>query len=634
MGVIRSGKTAARKYYRSLDRLLEQDPHMVHVIQDKRALRDEARLHGIEFMVGDTPECWCDHAKDGHDGGKGACSVEECKCKGYRVPKIRKSQSLIVSLEGFEDKTETVSLNKAEKGEDVYPHKYVEKYTTPSGNIVYIYADDLKHSNVPKETGFEGKEKKGPQDELGKKRARVTDEVKDAHPEIQAKTLEGLAGRESTQRAMQLATKFYGGPEKFEAQFEKVLASNPHLDAKENRHHMIEAFAKSTILAHPEIDVAEPYTGSDASTGKYKNVAGGQMHPDVRQRQPWQLTGDQYKERQGIDPAIGDVSHEDVIRDAHERGEFIPAKVLEEHSEVKEDYLDSRGDLDLSPETEKYIEKFDKLTKGLPTTFESWVKPDLKSLGDDLLTSEKTSGYNIDSFDVSERGIYSHMMTADENVVLYHMYAQNAGHGREMLAIMHENGLDPQYTVVKRASAVYWDDGWGEPSKEMTTRSVSVTKDGKKQDRRIAYSSDYVLAFKPDSKEQAEAIYAVLAKHGNMNSDHAIPHAYYVPDTRSSQKVDAFEKSYLNIFQKGSQELTVLTKNDWIRSDDKPAVSREEARKPEARDYKKGMLRENVWIERKQTKKEQKENAPPFLAQVIKSHRNEFGEVLLVRLEK
>lgn len=608
-----------------LDQIIERNPHMVHVIQEKRALRDEARRVGIDFLVGD-PECACDHARDGHHDEKGACSVKGCDCKKYRVPRAnKKAESQKSQSHGL-----YISLEKSTKGEDVYPHKYVEKYTTPSGNVVYIYTDDLKHGQGPKSTGFEGEpQKMPPLPEIGKKRARMAQETEGADPKAREYILGGLAQRESTQRAMSLAVKFLGGPEQFEAELGKVMKANPHLDDVKHKHYAVEALARSVLLAHPEIDVAAPHAGEKSITGQFKNKAGGVMHPDENQRQPWQLGKDQFAARQGVDPALEGKSHEDVVKDAHERGEFIPAKVLEDVPSIKEDYLEGRGKLDLSPETEEYVSKFDKLVEGLPTTFDSWVKPDLKNLGDDLLVTGKTSGYNIDSYEVTDRGIYSHMMTADKDVVLYHMYAQHAGHGREMLALMHENGLDPQYTVVKRASAVQWDDAWGKPDKEMTTRDLGGGK-------KIAYSSDYILAFKPSSKEQADEIYKTLAKHGNMNKDHAIPHSYYVPDVRSSKKIDDFEKVYLNIFPKGSQELTVLTKNDWIREEG-PAVSKEVAQKKESREYKKGgMLRENVWIERKLSREEQKKpegEQPAFLAQVIKSQRNEFGEVLLVRID-
>lgn len=51
MGAIHDPQGA--DFYRDLERLAEQQQHAVFIIQDKRSIHDEARRHGIEFMVGD-----------------------------------------------------------------------------------------------------------------------------------------------------------------------------------------------------------------------------------------------------------------------------------------------------------------------------------------------------------------------------------------------------------------------------------------------------------------------------------------------------------------------------------------------------------------------------------------------------
>jgi hypothetical protein len=53
MGHYRSPQTAQADYFRSMERMIEANPHMVYVAQDKRALRQTARDLGIEYSVGD-----------------------------------------------------------------------------------------------------------------------------------------------------------------------------------------------------------------------------------------------------------------------------------------------------------------------------------------------------------------------------------------------------------------------------------------------------------------------------------------------------------------------------------------------------------------------------------------------------
>ena len=56
MGVIRNEKYSAEQYLRSMDRMIESQPHLIYQIEDKRALRDFAKLFGAELIVGDEDE--------------------------------------------------------------------------------------------------------------------------------------------------------------------------------------------------------------------------------------------------------------------------------------------------------------------------------------------------------------------------------------------------------------------------------------------------------------------------------------------------------------------------------------------------------------------------------------------------
>ena len=134
----------------------------------------------------------------------------------------------------------------------------------------------------------------------------------------------------------------------------------------------------------------------------------------------------------------------------------------------------------------------------------------------------------------------------------------------------------------------------------------------------------------------------MLAKHGNKKeSDYAIPNSFYVPDVRSSQKVDNFERRYLNVKRMGSQELCVLTREDWIHKEGEAPQSKEEVAARRDEDYHPEFVRDYVWLGRRLSRQEVSENqalaaqgqGPKHgtLAQFIKS-QNKFGEVIFVSL--
>lgn len=87
----------------------------------------------------------------------------------------------------------------------------------------------------------------------------------------------------------------------------------------------------------------------------------------------------------------------------------------------------------------------------------------------------------------------------------------------------------------------------------------------------VAYSSDYIVAWRAKDDKQAEAIAETLKRYAHRgdpkfggNEQEAIHHSWYVPDVRSSKKVDAYEEKFLNVIDVGAQELCILTKNGWI----------------------------------------------------------------------
>jgi hypothetical protein len=627
MGVIRDTQ---REYFRQQERLIEDQPHMVHVIQEKRALRDAAHDLGIEYSVGDAdPMCECSHHFSSH-GKKGSKCItgDHCRCKKFSETAEKSQADPLLYVGDLGD------FEKGKKGEDVFPHKYESKSMSPGGNWVYIYARDQGQ----RKTGFEKQPApvgnkpqtpwtpRGKVPEVGNKYHRMQDELETAKqpPWVRNFFLASTQNPELTPKAMSLAVQHIG-PQAFQAYVAQLSEKNKHIKGEDDRRFLIEMAARNVLT---QKKLAE---GQKTSEPKESAAKPGGIAPfSAQERQPFQMTPKHFEHMKRQHPAFKNAGdHRDHVEAAVNRGEYVPWGALKPYPDLAKEYEEKRPDLAMTPETKSYVEKFDKLTSDLKPTFDSWVKPDVKAAGDDILVGKKASGYNIDSYDVADNGVYSHMMTAKDQIVMYHMYAQHTDHGRELLAVMHEQGINPEYTVVKRASAVFWDPNWGDVDPEMSARDVD-TPEGKKQ---IAYSSDYILAFRPRSQEESEAIYSVIQKKAHMgfNPQDALPQSWYVPDVRSSKKVDQFENVHLNVKSVGHQELCVLTKHDWIREGKiEYAKSPEEAAQgvEQRGDYDSSFRHENVWIEREQPSHRERLKKPT-LAAVVKSD-HESGEIIYV----
>ncbi len=610
MATFRPKKQAQAEYFRQQDRDLDSGKPMVYVIQERRALREMARELGVEFLVGD----------------------EEPKRKKKRLKKSQ-GPDLIVSLEKAGNapvgKTvETAAPHQSDAphadGQERWPHKYIKRYKGQDGNWVYVYSEAQS-----KEPGFKGGFAKTPEPtprppEVGIKRARVSGDVekrsknyrseegKKQYGDWKAKVGEMLRVPGATQDVMKEALAKVG-PSGFEAEYEKTKEHFNRIKHPQDEALMVEHTARTIVgtAGHEDAQVEK------TEPSPYARRPGGFTPSDPNLRHPWQLTANEFEERKKIDPRLMGTDYKNIITAAMNRGEYVPVPVLTqktEHSDreqtpaeaaahpwladAAEKYLkDQKPEFKMSTETEAYVGKFQRLTESLPKKFDDWVSAEAKKEGDSYLTRTKASGYDIDSYDVTDTGIYAHMLQHPGQVVLYHMYAQHKDHGTELLAALHEHGIDSEYTVVRRASAVIWDPSWGPTDKEQSTRDLP---DGKQ----IAYSSDFVLAFKPKDHKQSEALVSLLhdlAHRGASGKPHqAIHRSWEVPDVRATKKVDHYEELHLNIKSVGGHDLSILTRHDWIRSGDaKYAETTEEAQQDaETRgDYDPEFRREKLFVD-------------------------------------
>jgi len=657
MGVIRNPQ---KQFFIQQERMIEENPHQVYVIQDKRALRDMARELGVEFDVGDKEE-----VRGGMSRGKTLKDI----AKKHQVSMEHLSKQLVMGMKVEMEHTSDIGLarkiakdhlvedpnyytklrkmekpalkdlvrsqepalyidlEKGKKGEEVYPHEYRERHLSPGGNWVYIYEEPEE-----KKTGFPEKpvpQAKPPEEHAGKKRGEMRQELKESPSWLRDYAMSGLAIPASTQKAMQLASEAMGGRKAFQERVDIIASRNQHITSEKDKAFLVEAVSRD-ILQRKKFESGK----NSATPDELAKRPGGYSPDNPAFMQVWQLSPQEFETRRSVDRKLEKVDHKQEVSRAIERGEHVPWGAVKPYQDLADKYTEKREKPKLAPATEEYVQKYRKWTGSVPKKFEAWVSPRVKKEGDSYLLRKKASGYNIDSYEVADEGIYSHMMTADEKIISYHMYAQSVDHGEELLAVMHEQGLSPEYTVVKRASAVFWDDNWGPLDKEQTFREVD-TPEGKKK---IAYSSDYILAFRPQTEAEGEAITKLIQDRTNTthNPSKALPHSYYVPDVRSSKKVDAFDRAFLNVKRMGRQELCILTKNDWIRSGKYAAASSPlEARlggREEVGDYDPDFRREYTWIDRKQSP--EKASEKPTLADVVKSLESEklSKEILFVKL--
>ncbi len=634
MGTYRPGKQARQEYFRQLDRDLDAAEPKVYVIQERRALREMARDLGVEFLLGDAKEeargglsqgmtlediakkhkVSLDRIKTQFEiGRKVEREHTESQKKAdkiardhlveiwdyyTRLKKVEKSSDpeLVILIEKagrapiaghIETSTPHASDAPHASGEERWPHKYTRRYKGRDGKWVYVYAEDTAkqhgfHPGFPKE-----REKMQEPPPIGQKRARVmreveeraaqkrADEPKKAYGDWREAVKEMLKVPGVTQDVMREAmTKV--GMKGFEDAVKETQKKFKGIDHPQDIGLMVEHTAR-TIVGRAGHEDAE-LTKTEPS--KFAKRPGGFVASDVNMRHAWQLTAKEYEDRRQHDHALMGTDYKSVITAAMKRGEYVPNNVLTQDVEgtdlekwlpdAAEHYLkEQKPEPKFTQETLTYLEKFERLSEGLPTKFDAWVDSKAKAEGDSYLLRQKASNYNIDAYDVTDAGIYAHMLQSKDQTVMYHQYSQDVRHGRELLGLLHEHGIDAEYTVIRRASAVFWDPAWGPVDKEMTTRTLD-SKNEKGDNHQIAYSSDYILAFRPKDQKQAEGLVELLkdyANRGDSGKPHqAIHGSWKVPDVRSTKAVDKYEELFLNLKEVGGQDLTILTRHDWIRS--------------------------------------------------------------------
>jgi DNA repair protein RadC len=184
--------------------------------------------------------------------------------------------------------------------------------------------------------------------------------------------------------------------------------------------------------------------------------------------------------------------------------------------------------------------------------FSQFVDPETEKQGDKLLLRGETSGYNVTMYEVGEAGGFAAAMKAKELSLIYSMYNIHPEHGKKVITEIAKTGAKFDYAIVKKASAVRWDESWGEDP------GVEVQKHG---DQLIGKSLEYSIIFRPDSKEDAEKIAEWLNDKADANHEDAVDDSWYVPDVRQTGKetVDKYEDAVVNMKQVGNQQLIVMT---------------------------------------------------------------------------
>ena len=184
--------------------------------------------------------------------------------------------------------------------------------------------------------------------------------------------------------------------------------------------------------------------------------------------------------------------------------------------------------------------------------FSQFVDTETEKQGDKLLLKGETSGYNVTMYEVGESGGFAAAMKAKELSLIYSMYNIHPEHGKKVITEIANTGAKFDYAIVKKASAVRWDESWGEDP------GVEVQKHG---DQLIGKSLEYSIIFRPDSKEDAEKIAEWLNDKADANHEGAVEDSWYVPDVRQTgqETVDKYEDAVVNMKEVGNQQLIVMT---------------------------------------------------------------------------
>ncbi len=265
-----------------------------------------------------------------------------------------------------------------------------------------------------------------------------------------------------------------------------------------------------------------------------------------------------------LDTLVKQVNEQHRGKTVDEKVQYLK-KLIEAHATGDTSATGLRGAGMGVPE---YGRNFQEQIKGLPQKFDDFVPQSVKQAGDRMIRAGATTGYNIDSYGVG-KGDYSRLLREGSNRILYHQYVQHPEHGEELLRRLGQAGITTPYDVTTIATSVKWDSKWGEePEIEL--------EDG--EDGQIGRSVQYVIAFKPTDKREADKLVKIFEKVAKHGQKEAIPHSWFVQDIRSSfkEKVDHFERKVLNIKRMGERELLLLRKeaidgftaqNVWLNRD-------------------------------------------------------------------
>ena len=171
MGVLRGGQSAMNQYLRNMDRMIDAESHPVYVIQDKRALRDFAKIFGAELIVGDPEtirggrakkEKFTEHDADPKELAAGIKEemehsddralakktaldhlAEDPKYYSKLKRAMKKEPELLVYTKGVSKPPVGGGGKGQTKDEDTRtPHAYAERHKTPKGDWAYKSQSD------------------------------------------------------------------------------------------------------------------------------------------------------------------------------------------------------------------------------------------------------------------------------------------------------------------------------------------------------------------------------------------------------------------------------------------------------------------------------------------------------------
>ena len=221
-----------------------------------------------------------------------------------------------------------------------------------------------------------------------------------------------------------------------------------------------------------------------------------------------------------------------------------------------------------------YAKKFNRsIEKIKDVRFSNFVAKDAEAEGDKALKDTEATGYNVATYDVAGDDYTTKLFDKKEHNYIYHNYTHNTTHAIALLNAMEKEGLEPEYSIMLKASAVQWGADWAkEEGIDYGDSFKKKNNEGVEETFEIGKSAEYSIIFNCKDKAEVEKVNDFMVKKamqnledGKTKNPEAVKDSWVIPDIRYSnaEKADELEKRVANYKRMKTQNVIILSTKEF-----------------------------------------------------------------------